>query len=106
MPTNPASDGFLETTELPHKRQSRQVTDLIWSKLAESAKRGVAFTKQGSPAEIDTLRKDLGAAVVKAKYDVTMESKKVSDKIHSLKFSAVAKETETAETPETADTAS
>jgi transposase len=88
MPANPRDDGFVETEEMPRGRKARAVPEIIWTKLEESARRQIAFTKTGKPDEIDELKKDLSAASVKAKYEVTTESRKVSDKVHELKFSA------------------
>jgi hypothetical protein len=64
------------------------VPDIIWDKLAESATRNVAFTKQGKPDVIDELRKDLGTAAVRAKYEVTVNTEKVNDNTHKLTFAA------------------
>jgi hypothetical protein len=101
MPANPQDNGFTETAEMPRGRKARIVPDAVLAKLEDSATRGVAFAKSATPAEIDELRKDLGAASVKAKYVVTFETKKVSDTVHELKFSAVRQPDEVA-VPETA----
>lgn len=88
MPANPADDGFKESKEIPRGRKSRQVPDIIWAKLADSAARNVAFSKTGKPDVIDELRKDLGTAAVRAKYEVTVNTNKVNDHSHELTFAA------------------
>jgi hypothetical protein len=89
MPSNPrADDGFTETKQMPVGRKARSVPDIIWQKLEDSANRGVAFTKGGTPAVIDELRKDLSAAAVRAKYEVTVGTERVSDTQHKLTFAA------------------
>jgi transposase len=88
MPASPRGDGFVESTEMPRGRKARAIPEIVWQKLEESARRSIAFTKSGDPASIEELKKDLGAASVKAKYEVTVETKRVSDKVHELKFSA------------------
>jgi hypothetical protein len=60
----------------------------VWTKLEESARRGVAFTKSGPPDVIDQLRRDLGAASVRGKYEVTVGTEKTSAKVHKLTFAA------------------
>lgn len=91
MPANPPGDGFEETKEIPRGRKAREVPDLVWDKLKESAERGVAFTKSGPPTTIDELRRDLGAAAVRAKYEVTMGTEKVNATRHKLTFAAKRK---------------
>ena len=91
MPSNPRDDGFTETKTMPVGRKARSVPDIIWRKLAESASRSVAFTKSGTPDVIDNLRKDLSAAAVRAKYEVTVGTERVSDTVHKLTFAARAK---------------
>jgi hypothetical protein len=105
MPANPADDGFTETKDIPRGRKSRSVPDLVWAKLAESATRNVAFVKTGKPDEVDELRKDLGTAAVRAKYEVTVNTDKVSDKLHKLTFAARAKDTSESEPEPAAATA-
>ena len=91
MPSNPRDDGFTETKTMPVGRKARSVPDVIWRKLADSASRSVAFTKSGPPDVIDNLRKDLSAAAVRAKYEVTVGTERVSDTVHKLTFAARAK---------------
>jgi hypothetical protein len=76
---------------------------LVWEKLADSAARSVAFVKTGKPDDIDELRKDLGTAAVRAKYEVTVNTEKVNGNTHKLTFAATAKAVAEAEAePETA----
>jgi hypothetical protein len=108
VPSSPRDDGFTETKTMPVGRKARSVPDVIWRKLAESASRSVAFTKSGPPDVIDNLRKDLSAAAVRAKYEVTVGTERVSDTVHKLTFAARAKAvpepaTEQAEQAEQAD---
>jgi hypothetical protein len=91
VPSNPRDDGFTETKTMPVGRKARSVPDVIWRKLADSASRSVAFTKSGPPDVIDNLRKDLSAAAVRAKYEVTVGTERVSDTVHKLTFAARAK---------------
>lgn len=91
MPANPQDDGFVETTEIPRGRKARSVPEHVWRKLEESAKRGVGFAKTAAPNVIDDLRRDLGSAAVRAKFDVTTGTEKLSDKEHKLTFSAKRK---------------
>ena len=99
MPANPQSNGFTETVEIPRGRKARQVPQDLWNVLEDSAKRNVGFAKTAAPNVIDDLRRDLGSAAVRAKYEVTTSTEKINDKQHKLTFSARAKETaDTAET--------
>lgn len=100
MPANPADDGFTETKDVPRGRKSRSVPDVVWSKLEDSAARGVAFSKTAKPDVIDELRKDLGTAAVRAKYDVTMNTEKLNERSHKLTFAAKAKAEPPAPEPE------
>jgi len=94
MPPNPqTSNGFTETAELPRGRKARQVPQDVLNVLEDSAKRGVGFAKTAAPNVIDELRRDLGSAAVRAKYEVTVSTEKLSDKSHKLTFSARAKDT-------------
>lgn len=92
---NPGNDGFEETAELPRGRKARDVPESVLKRLADSAARNVAFTKQAAPDEIEKLRRDLGSAAVRAKYIVTVATEKVNDTLHKLTFSAKTKPTET-----------
>lgn len=97
MPANPQDDGFAESTEMPRGRKSRAIPQIVWDKLEESARRQVAFTKSGTPDVIDELRRDLGAASVRAKYEVTMGTDKTSAKAHKLTFAAKTRQQVAAE---------
>jgi len=66
------------------------------AKLAESAERNVAFTKLGTAAETEELKKTLTAATVRAKYEVVVETLKKDGKVTGVKFSATAKTPEPA----------
>lgn len=91
MGTTPNPDGFTDSPDLPSGRRARTVSEGLWSALADAAKRGVAKVKEAAPDVIDDLRKDLGAAAVRAKYEITQETVKVNETLHRLRFSAVAK---------------
>lgn len=93
MPSSPVETGFTETAAIPRGRKARQVPDELWNVLEDSAKRSVGFSKSASPTVIDELRRDLGSAAVRAKYEVTVSTEKVSDKQHRLTFSARVRET-------------
>jgi len=82
---------FEETNDIPAGRQARVVPKLIFDKLAESSKRKVGFSLTGTEAEIEELRKNLGAASVKSKYNVTTETAKLDGGKVKLTFAATAK---------------
>lgn len=82
---------FEETTELPTGRKARVIDPVVWTKLAESAERGVAFVRTAAKEVIDELRKDLTSAAVRNKYDVTTETAQQENGDLSLKFSATGK---------------
>lgn len=105
-PDPPSTDGFEETAEIPPGRKARIVPDELWVRLARSAAANVGFTKTAAPDVIDELRKDLSAAAVRAKYEVTVQTVKVNDTAHKLTFSARVKEIPVSadtETPVTAN---
>lgn len=91
MAASQNNDGFTETTDMPRGRKARAVPAIVEAKLEESARRQVAFTKSGTPDEIDQLRRDLGAASVRAKYEVTVSTDKTG-KAHKLTFAAKTRE--------------
>lgn len=91
MTNTPNPDGFEDTEVLPSGRKAREVSEALWAALADSAKRGVGKAKSAAPGIIDDLRKDLGAAAVRAKYDITQGTEKVNDTLHKLSFSATRK---------------
>jgi hypothetical protein len=100
MPTTPPTDtGYEETTQMPRGRKARKVPQELWIKLADSAKRGVAFARTAAPDVIDELRRDLGSAAVRAKYIVTVDTDKASETAHKLTFAAVHKHAAKSETP-------
>ena len=103
MPANPADDGFTETKEMPRGRKARAIPEIVWTKLEESATRKVAFTKSGSPDVIDQLRRDLGAAAVRAKYDVTVGTDKSNAKAHTLTFAAQHRAQDNGSAPDAAE---
>ncbi len=88
MSPNPVAHGFEETAEVPRGRKAREVGEHVLVALEDSAKRGVAFTKTATPDEIDELRRDLGAAKVRSKYEVTVGTERLSETAHKLTFSA------------------
>lgn len=79
---------FEETTTMPRGRKARQIPKEVWEHLEASATRGVGFAKTAHPQVIDELRRDLGSAAVRAKYDVTTGTEKLDDAKHRLTFSA------------------
>ena len=91
MTNTPNPDGFEDTEVLPAGRKSREISDELWAALADSAKRGVGKFKAAAPGIIDDLRKDLGAAAVRVKYEITQGTEKISDELHKLSFSATRK---------------
>lgn len=93
--TTPPVDEFEETTEVPAGRKARTLSESLAAKLDEAAKRGVAFSRTGSPDVIDELRKDLGSAAVKAKYVVTTATAQLENGMHKLTFSAKHKAAKT-----------
>lgn len=90
MPSNPqkSETSFEETTVLPRGRKARSVESEVLEKLAESARRGVGFARTAAPNVIDDLRRDLGSAAVRAKYEVTTHTEKISATHHRLTFAA------------------
>lgn len=87
----PSTVDFEETSEIPTGRKARMVSQVLWDKLADSAKRDVGFARQGSAKEIAELRKDLTSAAVKAKYDVTTGTREVEKGVIRLTFKATLK---------------
>lgn len=86
--TDSADDMFEETTEVPSGRKARVPSKALLEKLAESAKRGVAFHKTDAPEAIDDLRKDLASAAVRAAYEVVTGTAQLEDGKHRLTFAA------------------
>jgi len=77
-----------ESADIPPGRRSRQVPAELWEKLDESAKRQVAFARTGTEAVIEQVRRDLGSAAVRAKYEVTTQRTKVEGGKHRISFAA------------------
>lgn len=99
-----ADSCFEETDVVPAGRKARVIGNDLWNALADSAKRGVAFSRTAGAEVIDDLRKDLSSAAVRLKYDVTTGSTQLENGEHKLTFSAKAKTpapvvTETAPNP-------
>jgi len=82
------SDDFEETTDVPVGRKSRVITDVLWNKLEDSAKRKVGFSRIGTAEVIEELRKDLSSGAVRNKYEITTASAKLEDGRHKLTFAA------------------
>lgn len=82
---------FEETDAVPAGRKARTIDPILWSALADSAKRGVAFSRTAAENVIDELRKDLSSAAVRAKYDVTTGTAQLEGGLHKLTFAARAK---------------
>jgi hypothetical protein len=86
-PVTPGHD-FELAEKLPSGRKARQVGTNLLAALEDAAKRGVAFSRTATPDEINELRRDLGSAAVRVKYEVTLGSEQVSETSHRLTFSA------------------
>lgn len=84
---------FDDTDDKPSGRKARVVGDQVLAALADSAKRDVAKSVTASPDVIESLRKDLASAVVRAKYEVTTATADMEDGTIRLRFIAVAKQT-------------
>jgi ribosomal protein S26 len=88
MSANVENDGFSETDEVPRGRKARQVPEIVLDRLEHSAKHGKAITRTAAPDVIDELRRDLGSAAVRARYEITMGTEKLSDVAHKITFAA------------------
>lgn len=99
---------FEETETVPAGRKARVIGNELWNALADSAKRGVAFSRTASGEAIDELRKDLSSAAVRARYDVTTGTAQLEGGMHKLTFAAKGKTspevTATTPAPTVADT--
>lgn len=82
---------FDDTDDKPTGRKARVVSDVVWAALADSAKRDVAKSVTADPDTIESLRKDLASATVRAKYDVTTATADMEGGKIRLRFIAVAK---------------
>jgi hypothetical protein len=87
-PSPQTSNGFTEVAEIPRGRKARQVPEHVLTALRDSATRSVAFAKTATPELIDELRRDLGSAQVRTKYEITMGTEKLSETSHKLTFAA------------------
>jgi hypothetical protein len=88
--TQPEADVYEEIADVPPGRKSRQVPAELWAKLEESAKRNVGFSRTGSEAVIEQVRRDLNSAAVRAKFEVTTQRSK-ADGRHRIAFGATYK---------------
>lgn len=88
MSPNVEPDGFEVTDEVPRGRKARQVPPVVLDRLEHSAKHGKAITKTAAPDIIDELRRDLGSAQVRAKYEITMGTEKLTAESHKITFAA------------------
>lgn len=82
---------FEETATVPAGRKARAIGQELWNALADSAKRGVAFSRTASAEAIDELRKDLSSAAVRARYEVTTGTAQLEGGMHKLTFAARGK---------------
>lgn len=82
---------FEDSAEMPSGRKARVVSKALWAALEDSAKRSIAKGITGAADVVDELKKDLGSAAVRAKYDVTTGSAAVDGGKVRLTFSAVKK---------------
>jgi CMP-2-keto-3-deoxyoctulosonic acid synthetase len=88
MSPNTDDCGFEETPNVPRGRKARQVPAIVLDTLERSAKHGKAFAKTAAPDLIDELRRDLGSAAVRTRYEITMGTERISDEKHKLTFAA------------------
>lgn len=86
-----ADSPFEETEDIPAGRKARVISADLWTALAKSAANGKAFARTASETAIDELRKDLGSAAVRARYEVTTGTAALENGLHKLTFAARAK---------------
>jgi hypothetical protein len=94
---------FEETDEIPAGRKARSISPELWDALAKSAANGKAYSRTASETAIDELRKDLGSAAVRAKYDVTTRTQTLENGMHKLTFTARSKTPAPAPAPAAAE---
>ena len=82
---------FEETEDVPSGRKARVISQDLWDALAKSAANGKAFARTAGEAAIEELRKDLSAASVRAKYEVTTGTAALENGLRKLTFRATAK---------------
>jgi hypothetical protein len=82
---------FEDTEDKPSGRKARVVDNQVWAALEDSAKRGITKSITADTGVIEGLRKDLGSASVRAKYDVTTATALMESGLTRLRFAATAK---------------